>query len=249
MTEPVAQPEQQPWSPWATAGIGILISVVYVAAQTVVVLGFMAAALFENPNADLEKLTNELVNDGFLVSVATLVSGVICLPLVLLAAKFRQRFTIAEYFDLKAVPAGTLWAWIAVMGGAILISDLFVVFVLGKPLVPEVMQDYYRTARFPIVLWAAMIIAAPLMEEFFFRGFLFKGWQNSALGPWGTIVLTALLWSIIHVQYDLLGIAAVFAGGLLLGYARWRTGSLITSLILHVVWNIVATVETALLSS
>jgi hypothetical protein len=125
-----------------------------------------------------------------------------------------------------------------------LFSDLLT-WVLGKPIVPEVMLEAYRTSVWPILLWVAVVICAPWGEELFFRGFLFKGWLHSPLGGWGTIFLTSLIWAAIHLQYDLYGVATIFVGGLLLGYARLRSGSLYPSILMHTLMNVLAMGQTA----
>ena len=94
----------------------------------------------------------------------------------------------------------------------------------------------------------ALLVAAPLFEETFFRGFLFRGFASSFLGVIGTVLVTAGLWALLHVQYDAYGIALVFALGLLLGIARARTGSLWVPIAMHSAANLVATIETAVLT-
>jgi hypothetical protein len=95
------------------------------------------------------------------------------------------------------------------------------------------------------LLWVAVVVCAPWGEEIFFRGFLFKGWLHTSLGGWGTVVLTSLIWAAIHTHYDLYAITTVFAAGLLLGYARLRTGSLYPPILMHTLMNVVAMVQTA----
>jgi CAAX protease family protein len=91
-----------------------------------------------------------------------------------------------------------------------------------------------------------LIIAAPLFEEAFFRGFLLKGLESSFMGPIGAVVVTAGLWALIHVQYDAFGMATIFCLGLLLGTARVFTGSLLVPLGLHAFTNLGATIEAAI---
>ena len=87
------------------------------------------------------------------------------------------------------------------------------------------------------------MVAAPLFEEIFFRGFMFAGLQHSRLGPIGAMVLSSLAWAIIHLQYDLYGITQIFLGGLLLGYARFRSGSIFPAIAMHALMNLIATVQ------
>jgi membrane protease YdiL (CAAX protease family) len=63
------------------------------------------------------------------------------------------------------------------------------------------------------------------------------------LGGAGAIVLTALVWAVIHRQYDWYGVATVFAAGLLLGFARLRTNSIYSCLLMHALMNLIATIE------
>src|SRR5262249_5675294 len=80
--------------------------------------------------------------------------------------------------------------------------------------------------------------------ETLFRGFLFRGWHRSPRDIWPVIGVTALLWALIHVQYDLYLIAQVFAYGLLLGWLRWVTGSTILTMLLNGLINFEGMLET-----
>jgi hypothetical protein len=81
-------------------------------------------------------------------------------------------------------------------------------------------------------------IAVPLMEEFVFRGFIFRGWSQSFLGPVGSIVLTSVLWAMIHTQYDWFGWFWIFVTGLALGHFRWRSNSTWLTVMIHSAINI-----------
>ena len=78
-----------------------------------------------------------------------------------------------------------------------------------------------------------------------FRGFLFKGLLYSKAGPVGAVVLSSLIWSALHMQYDLYGMATIFAGGLLLGLARLKSNSIYVPIVMHALWSLIATIETA----
>jgi len=109
------------------------------------------------------------------------------------------------------------------------------------------MSAAYATATPVWTIWVAFVLAAPLFEEIFFRGFLFKGLESSFMGPIGAVFATAGLWAVIHIQYDAYEIATILCLGLLLGAARVFTGSLLVPLGLHAFANLVATTEAAVL--
>ena len=78
---------------------------------------------------------------------------------------------------------------------------------------------------------------------FFTGGFMFSGLKSSRIGPIGAIILTSLIWAGLHTQYDLYGMCQIFAGGLLLGYARLKSGSIFVPLAMHALMNLIATIE------
>jgi len=103
-----------------------------------------------------------------------------------------------------------------------------------------------RTAGWLPLLWVAVIVAAPVSEEVFFRGFLFRGLAESRMRPWGAILFTSLVWSLIHIQYDWFGIAQIFLAGIFLGWIRWYSGTITLTILLHALQNLIATIEAAI---
>jgi membrane protease YdiL (CAAX protease family) len=89
-----------------------------------------------------------------------------------------------------------------------------------------------------LVLLIGGCIAAPIMEEFVFRGFMFRGWSESFLGPIGAIVLTSALWGAYHTQYDWAQRFWIFVSGLALCTFRWRTNSTWLTVVVHSAVNV-----------
>ena len=57
---------------------------------------------------------------------------------------------------------------------------------------------------------------------------------------------SSLAWALLHIQYDWLGMAQIFAAGLVLGWFRWASGSTTLTIIMHVLINAEAMLETAI---
>ena len=109
------------------------------------------------------------------------------------------------------------------------------------------MGDVLKSARADGALWLLVIafcVAAPMSEELFARGFLYRGWSESFLGPAGAIVLSSLVWTSLHLQYDWFFFGEVFSIGLLLGYLRYRSKSTWLTIVLHGLNNLAAVVQT-----
>lgn len=90
-----------------------------------------------------------------------------------------------------------------------------------------------------LTLLIAGCIIGPILEEFVVRGFMYRGWSQSFLGPTGTIVLTSILWGMNHTQYGWYGRFWVFVTGLALGHFRQRTNSTWLPVIAHSTLNTV----------
>jgi membrane protease YdiL (CAAX protease family) len=122
-------------------------------------------------------------------------------------------------------------------------------WLLGQAIVTSFQLDLYRTASaagWLPWLWLAVVVVTPVGEESLFRGFLFRGWLRSPRDAWPVIVVSALLWGLLHVQYDWYVMPQLFALGILLGWLRWCSGSTLLTMLLHGLINFEGMVETYL---
>jgi ABC-2 type transport system permease protein/sodium transport system permease protein len=81
---------------------------------------------------------------------------------------------------------------------------------------------------------------APLLEELFFRGYLFGALARAAR-PWTAILTSAVLFGVFHLFMSF-GVAIerfppTALMGVVLGWVRWRSGSTWPGVILHVTHN------------
>ena len=132
-----------------------------------------------------------------------------------------------------AITVAGLPVWIAFTA----ILDL----VLGRDTDPWTLA-IHRSARADgtlIWLWLAIVVAAPIGEEVLYRGFMFRGFVRTQRDAVPSIVLISLIWSLQHIQYDLLDITEIFVLGLLYGLVRWSTGSTTLTILLHSANNLV----------
>lgn len=81
----------------------------------------------------------------------------------------------------------------------------------------------------------SVAVIGPVAEELTFRGGLMGGLMRNGYSARTAIIASALVFGIIHAN----PVQIVFAGivGLLLGWAYWRTGSLLPSILMHVANN------------
>jgi hypothetical protein len=224
------------WGLWATLGWVILAFVLSSVAGLVVVLIWRPDAIMSG-GADMLK-------DGPLISVTTIASAAVQVGMLAMAARL-ARWPAGEYLGLVWPAAGPALIAIAVLVVFLLGYDALT-YLLGRDIVTPFQVDTYRTARDSgtlSLLWLTFVVVAPVAEEIMFRGFLFRGWVRSERSAIPVILVISLLFAAIHVQYDWFGMLQVFFIGLLLAIARWRSGSTLLTILMHMLANLWATVE------
>ena len=232
----------RPWGFWPTIGFSLVIAVVFFVVQIIIVVAWTVISLIQNPKLDIEQFADNLITNGLFQSIFICSAAPFTIGLAILFSKIRQGITIQQYLGfhnpgwLKMVK----WSLVAFafVGGYDCLT-----YLLNKSIVPEYMIKTYTTAQFVPLLWLAYIIVGPLAEEIFFRGFLFEGIRHSKAGDAGAMIITSLLWSATHNQYNLYSIFFIFVGGLILGYARIKSNSIYPPIAMHILQNIIATLE------
>jgi len=237
----------RPWGLWATLGLSAIVFALFLVIQILVATAFVSFAKAQHPELNLETYAKSLSSNGFCIAIMTIASGLICTLLTLFFARLRRNVSVKNYIGFKE-PLKSEWVrWFPILVAFLLLSD-GISLLLHKPIVPPFMVDAYKTASYLPALLLAVIVVAPIFEEIFFRGFLFQGIRYSRLGPIGAVGITSLFWAVIHLQYDVYGIANIFILGLLFGIARLKTDSIHLVMVMHSFVDIVATMETALYS-
>jgi len=105
--------------------------------------------------------------------------------------------------------------------------------------------ESYKQARSLPIFYIGVVFFGPIFEEFLFRGFLFKGLEKSFFGGHGAVFLSALIFSLVHIQYGLpIIICMLFPMATLLGYARLKSNSLLLPILLHCLNNLLTCIVT-----
>jgi membrane protease YdiL (CAAX protease family) len=227
---------RSPWGLWATLGWVILAFVLSAVAGLVVLLIWRPDAVMSGGV--------DMLKDGPLISITTIASAVVQVGTLALAARLAH-WPAGEYLGLVRPAARPTLITIAILIVFLLGYD-GLTYLLGRDVVTPFQVDTYRSARdsgtLPL-LWLTFVIAAPVAEEIIFRGFLFRGWIRSERSALPGILVISALFAVIHVQYDWFGILQVFFIGLLLAIVRWRSGSTLLTILMHVLANLWATFE------
>jgi len=192
--------------------------------------------------ATLREYTNVMENDAFLLSISAIGSTLFVIPFIIFFVKIKGSSS-KSYFSLNYVNGKKIFFWIFITFLLILLED-FTIYIMGLQNIPDFMLNItYPTELSKWLLVIAIAFFAPILEELIFRGFLLKGFSNSFLGIYGAIVLTSLIWAMIHTQYEWGYLVIIFITGLVLGYAKIKTNSLFIPILMHITFNLFASLE------
>jgi hypothetical protein len=140
----------------------------------------------------------------------------------------------------------------AALGFALGVANFFAFVVpiqyAAQTVAPEWLREMFDGSRIfegqnaleLAILIAGVSIAAPVCEEFFFRGVFQKGMLRTSLSQAGAVLLTAVIFSAFH--FDPVGFVARVELGVLFGALRLYTGSLWPSIMAHSANNVVSSV-------
>jgi len=184
--------------------------------------------------------------DGVLLTIGVLASVPVEIAVLATAARLRS-WSAAAYLAINIPRRGeVIMAVVCVIAVTLVFNALL--YVTGHDIVTPFQIEAYRTAKeagWLLGLLVAIVVFAPIGEEIAFRGFLYRGWARPGREPYA-IAAIALVWAVMHIQYDWLGMAQIFALGLMLGWFRWASGSTTLTILMHVLINFEAMAETAI---
>jgi membrane protease YdiL (CAAX protease family) len=234
--------EKRYWGGRATAGYGavILAALFLVMIFVVVILAIAVAISHMDTTFTIESFTDSIyAYMGLLVSISSIVAYAAAAGLTLVFIKIRGGAGIAEYLGLKRINWKTALVLALITAVFLGLSALVNYYFHVEEGDTQTLVDIYNTSIWPVLLWIAVVIFAPIFEESFFRGFAFEGFRRSRLGLIGTIIVTSIVWTSLHVGYSVSSLGAIFIFGLVLGFVRYKTGSLWGTMLMHAVYNVV----------
>ncbi len=171
----------------------------------------------------------QLAQSGLLV----LVQLVYLLPVVIVFA-YRS-------INWRALGVGRFNWGIVNLGCGLLVVAYLIIYVhnliltaLGIPTQGVEVSGLFERLNTPIWFFLVGAVLAPLVEETFFRGFLFQGFR-AKYGWLSGMLLSSAIFAIAHL--DIASLIPTFILGNLLAYLYHRTNSIWPGVILHMTVN------------
>ena len=173
---------------------------------------------------------------------ATLVQDVLLVVFALLAVRVYDGEVRPDWLGLRQTPFWPAVGACVVMMVGWWIFQLLVVLIFGQPEQQDLVEEL-KTERSALVLVSfglLVCVLAPVCEELFFRGLMFRVFADR-MGLIGGAVLSGAIFGLVHLTGGPLTTGLVlFALGFGFALVRWWTGSLLPSMGLHALNNAVS---------
>jgi membrane protease YdiL (CAAX protease family) len=231
-TEPPAAPpdDRIAWGPREIAqALGIVIAGLVFLTATAALVVAVAGLSFSNSQVLGVSLVATLFLDLGLFGLAAIFS----------VGKYRLRWSALGFRPLVLDRA---WVIVATVVGMFVTLEVYIVIVQligAEGLLPQstLEGDVFDNRALVVMAGILAVIAAPVAEETFFRGFLFGGLVKR-LGIFGAALASGFLFSLAHAQPTTL-IPFTFIG-MVLAWSYVYTGSIWTNIGAHLVFNLIS---------
>jgi uncharacterized protein len=215
------------WAPFA-AVLGAFAGVLVAGIVIGVAIGLGGGGTTDLEDSDGLTIGLTLVQDALLIAASIL-------TVWWLAGRLSPAtFALRVPSTLRPALGWTLAAYAAFWVAAIIVGLAF-----GTPDEQDIVTDLKAEDSLSVLVGFGFLtcVVAPVAEEFFFRGFMFRVLAertNVALGS----IITGAVFGLVHLPSgDLIGVLVLSLFGVALCLVLWRTASLLPCIMLHAFHN------------
>jgi len=181
----------------------------------------------------------DLSNDALVVVPAQIVAYFLLIAFMMQLVKVKYGADFFKALQWNPPPLGSALVAVAAGFGCAFLSQI--VYALLSRWVPKSvpMDELFRDRSSGFILAFFGIFVAPLMEELFFRGFLFLALAR-VTGTVVSVVLTSVAFALIHspqLAHAWVPLTAILLFSFCLTIVRARTKSVATTVLMHAGYN------------
>jgi uncharacterized protein len=192
----------------------------------VILLAFLNVGLLV---VSTQGMRTELVQSAALI----LVQLAFLLPLVLIFAWRRIDWKYLGFGNFNWNTLG-LGCGLLIASYAVIIIHNLILIALGIDTQAESIFKLFENIESPVWFFIVGVVLAPIVEEIFFRGFVFQGFRQR-YGWVNSMLLSSALFAAAHL--DPVALIPTFILGCLLAYMYQRSNSIWPGVILHFLVN------------
>ena len=159
-------------------------------------------------------------------------------PLIIVARmayiRIRERNLVKYQLGFHSLPFMP-FAMILLSGMAFMV--LFEPLEAMMPKLDFFTERYSQLIRPDLFSFLMVVVAAPVLEEIFFRGILLEGFLHN-YSPRKAILLSALIFGGIHINP--VQVPGAFLIAIFLGWVYWKTRTLLPVILIHFINNLIS---------
>lgn len=207
------------------------------------ILGFITAIGIDSLNGPSNEIELAFMRPDT-IAIIGVMAAMLSYPLIKQASHQSGKSFPFEFLAFQTVNRATL-AKVLMAGFGYYLFGLLASNILSID-TPQFMLDVKSQTHSVfdmLMLVLGICIVAPIVEEVIFRGLAYARLIKSRVGVTGAIIITSLVFTVIHTQYDLTVLVMLSLFAFLLGYVRYKTGNIFYCIALHMQINILSTIE------
>ena len=206
----------EPAIPWGSrhAWFGILSEIILIAATILLVTTFPNTELLTGPGMVLLEL-------------------LYLIPVMVLVWQYRPGWSAFGFRRFKAEHLG-IGCGLLIGSYALIIVHNFILIALGVEIQADTIVNAFGQLDTPVWFILTGVVAAPLVEEVVFRGYIFAGFRKK-YGWKAALLISSIGFALMHLQPAAL--IPTFILGAVLGYLYHKSNSLWPGIILHFLVN------------
>lgn len=219
---------------WGYREVLALLAVGVLAQMLATVAGLAVVGKLAAPGADVREL---LQHDARLAVPLQLLAWLPVLAYIAAIVSLRYRLPLRQGLAWITPPHPVRTYLRA--GALLALGSLLASILIADPDQPSPMRDMFSNPEYLWILAVFGILAAPLIEELVFRGFLFAAFEH-AHGPWTALLVTSAAFAVLHggqYGWHWQQLVVLLAVGIALGAIRMTSGSVQASTIAHATYN------------
>lgn len=190
-----------------------------------------------------------IIDDASIESLLAMIAAYI-VPMIVLWIIWCREQTLPEVFG--SIPKKQECIQLASLGIPLVALGFLTLYLLFYPLslshpefveswvldMPEILKpmDSPADVRFNLANILVVVILAPILEEFVFRGFIL-GRLHKKIGMFWSIIITSILFAILHGE-----VLGAFIFSVFVCLIRFKFASLIAPIIVHISNNLLVTI-------
>lgn len=185
-------------------------------------------------------------NNSLFILVVLLTSPLIFIPLLIKATNkksWKSRFNV---WAIKSVRKTGFVKYLVV--GTLLWGSIFVlnrwINVPVEPFMIDIKNLAIDNIFLLLVIFLTICLIIPIMEELLYRGWLYSQIAKTSIGEKGALFVTSCIFTISHAQYEHVAtFIFIFFIGLFLGLIRYKSNNAAYSVIIHIQFNFLTTIN------